>query len=225
MAVYLIRDGMYAYNNIQVYKIGISVQGYDSNGNLLRIKTGYSKGTEIFQIWEVSSNVYKIERDIIDLFKHDFKLSKGNEWFEGDVTEMEQCINYIIDMHENNNNGELKNKLVMIKSKAYKKLKEEYRRIEKKHEALCEEYKFVNDIDTKKTLLNFVNICREKLLIINEGLNARLKLDSIEDNNLIKIDDKWCFKELAKVNSSIKKYKDILWTTPLQHGCWRPSPM
>jgi len=93
--IYLIQDG----NDIgtDIYKFGKSKQGINDIIKLKRFK-GYSNGTIQHNTWLVSyALVDDIESEIKKHFKNKYLSVRGHEWFEGDVKEMKNDIDFIID--------------------------------------------------------------------------------------------------------------------------------
>jgi hypothetical protein len=74
---------------------------HDKNG-LERIKS-YGKKTEIIIVWECQNSNF-LEFQIIKKFKENFKLIKGNEYFQGDKQKMKKLFMYIIYNNNDNNN-------------------------------------------------------------------------------------------------------------------------
>lgn len=83
------------------YKIGLS-----KDNNLSRIKS-YGKNTRIIIIRECE-NPYLIEKEIKKSFNSKFKLIKGEEWFEGDKTNMLKEFENIINLFKDEVKDEVK---------------------------------------------------------------------------------------------------------------------
>jgi len=80
------------------YKIGCS-----SKNDLSRCLNGYNKGTRYITILECPEP-FKVESQIIRVFKDKFKLIGGREYFEGDETEMRTKFIEIVDSYKLNEN-------------------------------------------------------------------------------------------------------------------------
>lgn len=100
--IYLLQDGKDKDTN--VYKIGRTVQKGGDGRKLQRLQ-GYTKGTIPYNIWKVNTMLVKqIEKEIKDQFKECYHLVRGSEWFQGDVKQMKNDIDKII---ENMNNDDI----------------------------------------------------------------------------------------------------------------------
>jgi hypothetical protein len=97
--IYLLQDG----NDIStcIFKIGrTSVE--DDSRRLPRL-IHYNKGTIIHNLWIVPTHLVKsIESSIIEKFKVNFILHRGNEWFRGDSYGMKQEIDSIVHLYLTN---------------------------------------------------------------------------------------------------------------------------
>ncbi len=93
--IYLIQDGNDKGTNI--FKIGRTVQKGSDSRKIKRIQ-GYSKGTVTYNLWKVDDHMLnEIENHIKISFKDKYVLSRGTEWFEGDVVQMKKDIDILID--------------------------------------------------------------------------------------------------------------------------------
>jgi len=104
------------------YKIG-----YSNDTNLSRVVKGYKKGTRYLCIMECI-NPKKLETDIKIYFKNNFKLHAGDEYFEGNESEMLDNFYKLFKKHiqESNNVNEEKNNEII---EDIKKQKQEIEKI------------------------------------------------------------------------------------------------
>jgi hypothetical protein len=94
--IYLLQDGQDVGTN--VYKIGRTTQ----SGDCRRLKRfyGYHKLTTPVYIVKVPTiDVVTIERNLKHVFRQRFMLTKGSEWFHGDVGIMIETINTELAQH------------------------------------------------------------------------------------------------------------------------------
>ena len=75
--------------------------GMSNSNNENRIKS-YGKDT-ITVVKYICNNPKEIEKRLIEIFKKNFKLIKGNEYFEGDIQQMKQKFIQILNNYEEEN--------------------------------------------------------------------------------------------------------------------------
>jgi hypothetical protein len=93
--IYLLQDGN--DRNTNIYKVGRTTQ-YGEDSRKLRRLQQYAKGTVVFNTFFVDvDQVKNIEQNILSKFQQKYRLARGFEWFEGDVTEMKKDIDVIIE--------------------------------------------------------------------------------------------------------------------------------
>lgn len=96
--IYLLQDA--SDKGSCIYKVGRTMQGGGDSRKLNRLQS-YSKGTIVENIFRVqANNVNKIESEIKAIFNNKFILSRGTEWFEGDVKIMKKDISAVIENYE-----------------------------------------------------------------------------------------------------------------------------
>jgi hypothetical protein len=78
------------------YKFGCS-----ENTELDRVKKGYKKGTRYLNIMECK-NPYDLEKKIKNIFNEKFKKIAGNEYFEGNETDMSNEFIKVVNEHRKN---------------------------------------------------------------------------------------------------------------------------
>lgn len=93
--IYLLQDGKDKGTN--VYKIGRTSQNGGDARKLMRLQA-YSTGTVIYNLWKVNDDLLEtIEYKIKKQFKRSYELVRGSEWFDGNVKQMKQDIDNIIE--------------------------------------------------------------------------------------------------------------------------------
>lgn len=93
--IYLLQDG--SDINTHIYKIGRTVQRGGDSRKLRRLQE-YSKGTIVYNTFHVPLDIVNsIEDKIKQLFVSKYKLVRGLEWFEGDVSLMKKDIDTLIE--------------------------------------------------------------------------------------------------------------------------------
>jgi hypothetical protein len=93
--IYLLQDGR--DKNTKTYKVGRTTQKGGDSRRLNRLHK-YTKGTVVYNTFFVDANeVNRIEQHILSEFKQKYRLVRGLEWFEGDVSEMKKDIDMIIE--------------------------------------------------------------------------------------------------------------------------------
>ena len=95
--IYLLQDG--SDKNTRIYKVGRTTQKGGDTRKITRVLS-YSPGTVVYNIVLVPpESVEEIEKCIKDVFQQKYRLVRGSEWFEGDVTSMKKDIDVILDAH------------------------------------------------------------------------------------------------------------------------------
>lgn len=96
--IYLLQEREFLLHNQEVYKIGKTKQE-----NLSRIKS-YPKGSNLL-LYRNCKNCDRDERELLKIFRHKFKSRTdiGSEYFEGNVSEMIECINKYLKSEEEAN--------------------------------------------------------------------------------------------------------------------------
>lgn len=164
------------------------------NNNDSRIKS-YGKGT-VTVIKYNCCNVNTTEKKIINAFKNNFKLIKGNEYFEGDIEEMKKIF-----LQQLINNSDIEENDIEESDKEEKYLKVkiyDYGCIELitiTHNE-CEDI-FTIDTRYDEHLKYYVEKLIENKVIEND------KIYNIYDNNFI--------KKVDKYKKKIKEYKTEVW--------------
>jgi hypothetical protein len=85
--LYIIREREDIKLNKEIYKIGHTLRKFKDR------YSDYPNGSQILYVENVSTDIaFKLEQKILDVFKTKFKLSRGKEYFEGDIKEMISLI-------------------------------------------------------------------------------------------------------------------------------------
>lgn len=94
--IYLLQDGKDVGSN--VYKVGRTLQKGGDGRKLNRLQC-YSEGTIPSNTWRIKQvhMLNDIEDAIKTIFRKEFCLVRGSEWFEGDVDSMKKSIDGVIE--------------------------------------------------------------------------------------------------------------------------------
>ena len=89
--VYLVQPQ--EFEDTDIFKVGMSAEN-----NLKRVKN-YKSKTIILNIF-ICKNPKKLENKILKIFKENFKLYRGQEYFEGDINEMCKIFSICISNYD-----------------------------------------------------------------------------------------------------------------------------
>ena len=208
--IYLLQDGKHTSSNI--YKIGKTRTGYDSHGKLNRIKVGYAENTNLICTWDVpDAQLDHVELHIRLLLRHNHILSKGVEWFQANVLDIQQDIDDIMYAltHDDHFSEKLKQKLGMMQTKQYIKLRNVlensyslYAKTLKLFTTL--EGKYGDNVALMTIKNNLTHIHDIDLKNCRESLNRRTNnMSIVNDLQMIRTDDAHYIQTLKKISNQI----------------------
>lgn len=155
---------------------------HDKNG-LERIKS-YGKKTEIIIVYECQNSNF-LESQIIKKFKENFKLIKGNEYFQGDKQKMKKLFMYMIYNNDNNNI----NNIIDLKYFRIEKEKEI-----KENKVRNPDERYQTDTDIWRNLHNSINCFLLDYMQNIQSIYNKLE----EENKILRIQRKDLYKEYTK---------------------------